>query len=147
MRIITPVLASTMLLVAGCGSSSTDSDSGRLPTSVINSETGTPTIVFEKNHHNFGNINEGEQLEYAFKFTNTGDGDLLITDARATCGCTVPRWPTYPIKPGHSDVIPVQFNTSGRKDAQTKTVTITANTNPAETHITISAFVIPKDQE
>ena len=147
MRHILPLLASLGIIASGCGSRSSDTGETRLPTTTINNASGTPTIVFEKNHHNFGNVNDGEQLEYAFKFTNTGDGDLLITDARATCGCTVPRWPTYPIKAGNSDVIPVQFNTSGRKDAQTKTVTITANTNPAETHITISAFVIPTDTE
>lgn len=134
-------LMALALLLAGCGSKSDE----KLPTDVISGSGGTPRMTFDNTHHNFGNVHEGDVVEYSFKFTNTGDGDLLIADASATCGCTIPQYPKYPIPPGKSDYIPVQFNTSGKHDQQTKTITIEANTTPAETQITISAFVLEKN--
>lgn len=138
------LLAAGLAFMAGCSSSESEDDA--ISTDVISGEAGTPAISFEKSHHNFGNVDEGAQLEYSFKFTNVGDGPLLITEASASCGCTVPKWPTRPIQPGESDFIPVMFNTDGRKDAQNKTITITANTDPAQTRISIAAFVIPKTE-
>jgi hypothetical protein len=134
------LLACMALLATGCGSDASES-TGKMDPEVISGKQGTPVLTFQDTRHNFGNVNEGDILEWDFKFTNTGDGDLLISNASATCGCTVPQWPKYPIKPGQTDVIPVRFDTQGKHDAQTKTVTITANTNPAETQITISAFI------
>ena len=133
-----------LALMAGCSSS--ESESEAISTDIISGEAGTPQIHFDKTHHNFGNVDEGAQLEYSFKFTNVGHGELLITDASASCGCTVPKWPTRPIKPGESEYIPVMFNTEGRKDVQNKTITIIANTKSAQTRISIAAFVIPKNE-
>jgi hypothetical protein len=139
------IVALAGLALWGCNSGS-DSESEQLSPEIISGEKGTPRLTFQKTHHNFGNVNEGDILEYSFKFTNTGDGDLLIANATASCGCTVPQWPKYPIKPGKSDVIAVRFDTHGKSDATTKTVTITANTEPSETALTISAFVIKKEE-
>lgn len=101
-------------------------------------------ISFEKTEHDFGTIIQGEQAEYNFKFTNTGDADLLITAANASCGCTVPEYPKQPIKPGNGGFIKVKFNSDYRLDAFEKSVTITANTNPLSNVIIIKGFINPK---
>ena len=58
-----------------------------------------PVVKFEKEIYDFGVIEQGEKVTYDFKFTNTGKTPLIITDASATCGCTVPEFPKTPVKP------------------------------------------------
>lgn len=101
-------------------------------------------ITFEKTTHDFGTITQGEQAEYNFKFTNTGDQELIISAANASCGCTVPEYPKQPIKPGTGGYIKVKFNSDYRLDAFEKSVTITANTNPLSNVIIIKGFINPK---
>ncbi len=110
-------------------------------------ETGTETgaiITFEKTTHDFGTIIQGEQAEYNFKFTNTGDEDLIISAADASCGCTVPEYPKQPVKPGTGGFIKVKFNSDYRLDGFEKSVTITANTTPLTNVIFIKGFINPK---
>ena len=59
-----------------------------------------PVMEFEATSHDFGMIIKGEKVDWKFKFTNTGEADLIISDVSATCGCTVPKWPMEPVKPG-----------------------------------------------
>lgn len=101
------------------------------------------TMTFEKNAHDFGTLKEGDRVEYSFKFTNTGKEPLIIEDAKGSCGCTVPVWPKDPILPGKSDEIRVSFNSANKPGAQSKQVTITANTEPLTSKLTISANVTP----
>ena len=69
-----------------------------------------PVLTFDKKTHDFGTINEGDVVETAFSFTNTGSSDLTILDARGSCGCTVPEYPkNTPIKPGETKEIKVKF--------------------------------------
>jgi hypothetical protein len=60
---------------------------------------------------------------------------LIIKDAVATCGCTKPEWPKTPIKPGEEGEIKVTFNSAGKTGLQDKQITITANTNPAQSMV------------
>ncbi|MES2558930.1 MAG: DUF1573 domain-containing protein [Bacteroidota bacterium] len=106
--------------------------------------TGGAVIEFEKTDHNFGNITQGEQAEYNFKFRNTGGQDLLISAANASCGCTVPEYSKEPIKPGAMGSIKVKFNSDYRLDAFEKAVVVTANTTPMETVLKIRGFINPK---
>lgn len=85
--------------------------------------------------YNFGTVTEGDIVENAFHFTNTGRVPLLISDARATCGCTVPNWPKHPIPPGDSGTITVVFDTKNKNGQQAKPITITANTFPSTTEV------------
>jgi len=107
---------------------------------------GLTSILFEKKVHNFGRINEGEIVNTVFKFTNTGKLGLFITNAQTTCGCTVPNWPRTPIKPGESGEITVQFDSHDKKGEVDKTITVTANTQPAATVLLIKSTVVPKDK-
>lgn len=105
------------------------------------SEKAQATIVFEETEYDFGTIKEGEVVEHVFRFTNTGQAPLLIQDASAPCGCTVPSWTKEPIEPGKQGEIVVRFDSKGRVGQQTKQVTITANTKPEISQIAIKAFV------
>lgn len=98
-------------------------------------------IVFEANEYNFGEVVEGEEVVHIFRFSNTGKVPLLITDARSTCGCTVPSYPTAAIPPGEGGEIKVVFNTLNKLQSQRKEVTITANTFPSQTKVALVGFV------
>ena len=99
------------------------------------------TIVYKEYTHDFGTIKQGDVVNYKFTFTNTGKNPLIISNAQGSCGCTVPTYPKEPIAPGADAVIDVQFNSAGKVGEQNKTVTITANTEPPATVISIHANV------
>jgi len=102
----------------------------------------TTTITFEDFEFDFGEAQEGERITHIFKFTNTGEIPLVITNAKGSCGCTVPYFPKDPIFPGESSEIEVEFNTKGKRGMQSKRITLTANTDPATTFLTIKGEVL-----
>ncbi len=105
---------------------------------------GPPTtIAFENMEHDFGTIEQNTTNPYTFSFTNTGDKPLIISDAKGSCGCTVPDYPKQPVMPGEKGEIKVVYSPGKQKNLQTKTVTITANTEPATTVLRIKANVNP----
>ena len=76
---------------------------------------GTAEIKFNETSHDFGSFPENApKVTCKFKFTNTGDGPLVIHQAIASCGCTVPQYPKEPIKPGESGEITVTYNGAGK---------------------------------
>jgi hypothetical protein len=105
--------------------------------------TALPAISFENTEYDFGAVDEGTVVEHTFTFTNTGMAPLVIQKATATCGCTVPSWPKDPIPAGGKGEIEVKFDSKNRRNLQTKYVTITANTQPAQVRLKISGRVDP----
>ena len=100
-----------------------------------------PVMSFDKMEHDFGTIVAGTPQKTTFSFTNTGNAPLIITNAKSSCGCTVPEYPqNTPIAPGESGELVVQFNGSG-KNQVTKTVTVMANTEKGTETLRIKAFV------
>ncbi len=89
--------------------------------------TGTPVLTFKSSEHIFGKVKAGEKVGCIFTFTNTGDADLVIASATASCGCTVPKYDKRPVPPGSSGTVEVSFDTSGREGLQTKTVVVQSN--------------------
>lgn len=83
-------------------------------------------------------------VEHEFTFTNTGKAPLVVTNAKGSCGCTVPTWSKEPIAPGAEGKMLVKFNSNGKPNQQVKTVNITANTEAGKELIKIKAFVTPK---
>ena len=108
--------------------------------------TGKSEISFREYQHDFGNVSEGEKLSYTFIFDNKGTGDLVITSATTTCGCTVPKYETKPIPPGSTGNLEVVFDTSGREGMQTKTVTIKSNAKIPVVILKITAEVAATDK-
>jgi hypothetical protein len=103
-----------------------------------------PKIEIENADFDFGVINEGDKAEHIFKFKNTGKGDLVIANATASCGCTVPEWTKEPIKAGESGQVKIIFNSAGKPGQQQKTVTLTTNTEAGQELIHFKATVTPK---
>lgn len=102
-----------------------------------------PVMSFEKEEHDFGTIEQGTPQETIFKFTNTGNAPLIITNATSSCGCTVPDPPKDPIAPGETGELVVKFNGSGQNQV-TKNITVNANTEKGSEILRIKAFVNPK---
>lgn len=103
-----------------------------------------PVMTFEKKEHDFGVIAADSKVTYTFNFKNTGESDLLISNAVGSCGCTVPEFPKEPIKPGESGKMKVSFNSEGKNGNQQKTVTVSANTQSGKEIVTIKASITPK---
>jgi len=105
---------------------------------------GAPAITFDKEVFDFGTVDEGDIVEHSFLLTNSGKSDLVITEAKATCGCTVPTWPKEAIAPGESAPVKVVFKTAGKKNKQSKTVTLQTNTSKGVETVQIKGMVTPK---
>ncbi len=100
------------------------------------------SVQFAESSFNFGDVTEGEIVTHTYSFTNTGSEPLIITDAKGSCGCTVPSRPTAPIAPGEKGEITVRFDTNNKVGQRNQRVTITANTNPAQTVISLDGTVV-----
>ncbi len=131
------LVAFAVIILVACSGKSNKSETASIIDKMPKMDFGKDSTAY-----NFGELKEGQIVEHQFKFTNTGAFPLIINDVRASCGCTIPEWPKDPISPGSSDKILVRFNTKGKAGPQSKTVTITANTNPSYTTIQFNAVVL-----
>jgi len=113
------------------------------PTMDGSSKLPKTNIKFANDLHAFGNVDVNSENKYSFTFKNSGNEPLKISNAKGSCGCTVPNWPKEPILPGKSGEIEVVFRPSKGQagSKQTKTVTVSANTSPENTILKITAFV------
>ena len=108
-------------------------------TKVVN--PNAPTMTFDSEVVDYGTIEQGADGVREFKFTNNGKEPLIISNARGSCGCTVPTWPKEPIKPGESSVIKVKYDTK-RLGAINKSVTITSNASTPTKVVRIKGKII-----
>ena len=108
--------------------------------SITATNPNAPEITFDKDIHDFVTIENGGDGTYEFKFKNTGKEPLIISSAKASCGCTVPTWPKEPILAGKSSTIKVMYDTK-RTGSFTKQITITSNAKTANKIITIKGVV------
>ena len=100
-------------------------------------------IDFAKETHDYGTVKYGADGTCTFEFKNTGNEPLIISNAKGSCGCTVPVWPKEPIAPGAKGFIGVKYATD-RVGAFTKTVTVTSNAAGQATKVlTIKGTVLP----
>ncbi|MDB2485066.1 DUF1573 domain-containing protein [bacterium] len=83
-------------------------------------------ISFDKSTHDYGQIEKSANGECVFVFTNTGNQPLKISNAKGSCGCTVPQWPREEIAPGSTGEIRVRYDTK-RVGVINKSVTIQSN--------------------
>jgi hypothetical protein len=104
-----------------------------------------PEISFENEIYDYGTIKQGANGGCEFKFKNTGKDPLVISNARGSCGCTVPTWPKEPIMKGQTGVIKVHYDTH-RVGAFTKTVTINSNAKSDTKVLTIKGTVEASDE-
>lgn len=102
----------------------------------------TTAMTFGESTFDFGTVDAGEKVRHVYKFTNSGNEPLVISNAKGSCGCTVPKWPQDPIAPGADGEIEVEFDSKNKSGRQTKTVTITANTESGTERLTITGEVL-----
>jgi len=145
-------------LLAACQSKvktdDTDALKGHLPSSLVGNPRsivddtlalqGLGNLSFSDTIHDFGNVSDGEMLTYDFEFENIGQKDILISEATASCGCTVPSFPQQPIKSGEKNKISVTFNSQGRKGYNEKMIIVNTNGNPSVYNLYIRAAVDAK---
>ena len=101
-----------------------------------------PEIEFNKLYHDFGTITEGEKVAYTFGFKNTGGTELIIKDAIAGCGCTIPEYEKKPVKPGEKGYVEIIFDSRGRYGNQYKSILLKTNTPYGEKTLTIKANIV-----
>jgi hypothetical protein len=136
------ILFSSILLFS-CGNTEITEDNF---TDIIEMKN-PPVIEMEESEFDFGTVIEGTEIKRTFKFTNTGSGPLVIADINGSCGCTVAKnWPRQPVLSGESGTVDIAFNTEGREGDNLKYITITANTQPADTKIKLTGTVVGPDQ-
>ena len=107
--------------------------------------TSGPAITFETMEVDYGTIQQNAEPYRQFQFTNTGDAPLIISNAKGSCGCTVPEWPKEPIQPGESNVIKVRYATN-RIGKFSKTVTLTTNDAEGQHVLRIKGEVLQPEQ-
>ena len=94
--------------------------------------------------YNFGKVTDGEKVEYSYRFKNVGTKPLVVTEAHASCGCTVPQKPEKPILPGETGFIKIVFDSKGRVGAAHKTITVSSNAKPEFPLLILTGDVVAK---
>ena len=111
------------------------------------SNPNAPKLEFKEESYSFGEVVEGPQVTHEFKFSNTGKEPLILSNVKASCGCTTPVWPKEAVLPGKDAVILVTYNTQGRPGAFTKSITITSNADNPSKVIYIKGEVVKGEPE
>jgi hypothetical protein len=88
--------------------------------------TALAAFTWDSSNHDFGKIKQGTPVTHEFKFTNTGKAPLIITNVKASCGCTTPSWTKEEVQPGGQGFIKATYNAAAM-GAFNKTITVTAN--------------------
>ena len=96
--------------------------------------------------YDFGKVKEGDIVEFSFRFKNVGTHPLVITEALASCGCTVADKPEAPILPGETGYIKAKFNTEGKPGESHKSITVTSNALPEFPQLLLKGTVIGKQE-
>ncbi|MEN9510610.1 MAG: hypothetical protein RLZZ370_429 [Bacteroidota bacterium] len=102
-------------------------------------------LKFETISHDFGTVYEGTMATYDFKFTNTGQAPIVLSNVQASCGCTTPKWPREPIAPGQNAVITAQYNSAGRPGSFHKTISVYSDAGNYT--LTITGNVVQKPEK
>lgn len=97
-------------------------------------------ITWTKDTHDFGNIEKGKPVSHDFTFKNTTKQTILITNVKASCGCTATNYTKTPIKPGETGSVTATYNAASPGNF-TKTVTVTTNDSEVNKILTIKGKV------
>jgi hypothetical protein len=103
------------------------------------------TIQWVDTVKHIGKVTEGEKVEIAYKFINTGTNPLVISNVMASCGCTIAEKPEAPVAPGKEGFIKASFNSQGRIGANHKTLTVYANTAEGTFPLQFDVEVVAKN--
>lgn len=134
------LLALSLLLAAPAWAQAGHEDHAAPP--AADAREGDGRVAFAAETHDFGSVREGETARTVFTFTNAGTEAVTLTEVRASCGCTTPRYTTEPVAPGATGEIAVEYNSTGRPGPFDKTVTVVADgATPRTTTLRITGTV------
>lgn len=102
-----------------------------------------PEIYFENTTHNYGTMEVNGDGTCVFTFKNTGKEPLLLTNVKASCGCTTPKWSKEPIKKGKTGTITVKYNTR-IIGSFTKSIRVYSNAKTNLVNLKITGSVVKK---
>jgi len=128
------ILALVAVLAGSCRSNDRNASAGSPGSKTITDSAQFTTIQWLDSAKDFGKIQEGQKLEVAFRFRNTGDKPLIIERVQPSCGCTVAEQSAEPIAPGKDGQIKATFNSEGRTGVNHKTLFVRANTKGTQDH-------------
>lgn len=109
---------------------------------VLASKDSTTVQIIDSSY-NFGKVADGEKVEYSYRFRNTGTKPLVVVQATASCGCTVPQKPEKPVMPGEIGFIKIVFDSKNRVGNAHKTITVESNAKPEFPPLTLTGDVTP----
>ncbi len=144
-KFIIPSLA-LLLFLASCDVRKHDKKIN-VPALSRTSYTDTTSVQIIDSVYDFGSVKEGDIVEYNFRFKNTGNKPLIIFEATASCGCTVPEKPEHPVKPGEIGFLKVKFNSDRKPGEAHKSISISSNANPEFPVLFLKGTVIGKTEE
>lgn len=127
------ILAIVILSYALCSCNVRSKDKIANTTNPLNKQvviTDPTTVKVIDSIFNFGTITAGTVVSHSFRFVNTGNKPLIVTDTRVQCGCTVAEKPVEPIQPGDTSEIKVKFDSVNKEGHTNKTVTVASNAEP-----------------
>ncbi|MBS1917290.1 MAG: DUF1573 domain-containing protein [Bacteroidetes bacterium] len=131
MRFFISIMFSSIFFVA-CNTKDTKAGNNKTAkeqNAILRDSANFTTIEWlDSTSKNFGKIPEGQKLDVAFHFKNSGTKPLIITRVQPSCGCTIAEQPQEPIAPGAEGVIRASFNSEGRTGVNHKTLFVFANT-------------------
>jgi len=121
-----------------CSESSNNKD----VSTTVNDTTLVAKITFDETVTDFGKLAPGDVVMHTFKFTNTGNKDLIIERVKPTCGCTAPTYTKDPVKPGEKGEIQIKYNSAGHSGKKTKSVSVISNAESVKDVLTFHAEII-----
>lgn len=134
---------------ASCGNSSQQTSSDDAVATEVtaeqeNTNAALGKIEYVETEYDFGTITEGEVVDHVFKFKNTGDAPVILSQVSASCGCTTPDYTKEPVLPGQEGEIKVSFNSLGQVGVQQKIVSIMSNAENRVSTVQIKGTVEKK---
>ncbi len=145
MKKITIFLIAATLFIS-CDNQKKDKPAGLDPKQTEEALKETTTVEIIDSAYTFKPVTDGEKVAYSYRFKNTGTKPLVIIDATASCGCTVPQKPEKPILPGELGFIKVVFDSKGRVGNAYKTITVKSNASPEFPMLILTGDVVAKDK-
>ncbi len=88
------------------------------------------TVRWNRDTIHFGTIEEGSILLDSFKVTNTGKQPYIIKEIKTSCDCTVLKYPEYPVMPGETATIRIEFDSRGKSGATEPGIIVSDNSIP-----------------
>lgn len=134
------VFAATVLFSVGTTAQEKKAEMAPATTTTPAAQKPTSPVKWKEEVFDFGDLKKGVPVSHDFSFTNTTKQVILITNVKASCGCTATNYTKTPIKPGEKGTITATYNAAS-PGAFSKTVTVSLNENEMPKVLTIKGKV------